>query len=125
MAKDLKGRKDVDLFINRYESYISDSTKYRTRVARPFNANCYRPSDAIDYVDVYSHEEPLVEIHMPRKSFSRLVERDEYYTELERNRGYNEMIVNKLRADERVRDDNPAVQQAYMKYLMLLELARK
>jgi len=38
---------------------------------------------------------------------------------------YGKKLCNMLHADERVRDDNPAVAKAYRNYLTLLELARK
>jgi hypothetical protein len=67
----------------------------------------------------------MVELHIPQHRFDELIERDEYLTRVERELDYNQKVVNMLREDERVRDQNAAVQKAYKNYLMLLELARK
>lgn len=68
--------------------------------------------------------EPMVEINMPQERFRQLVEKDRWYNNLEREAEHYKSIVEQYRNDERVRSRNPAVQKAWEKYLMLLELAR-
>ena len=67
----------------------------------------------------------MVEINMPQHRFDELIEQERYRSYLEDRAEHDAMIVQRLREDERVRDDNPAVQKAYRNYLMLLELARR
>ena len=38
---------------------------------------------------------------------------------------YDKKVLAKMRLDEQVRNTNPAVEKAYQKYVMLLELTRK
>lgn len=69
--------------------------------------------------------EQMVEMHIPQHQFRRLVDREAEFQDLIRHNEHANQVLQQHRADERVRDDNPAVQKAWMKYLTLLELARK
>ena len=70
-------------------------------------------------------EVECVEILMPKDRLEELEKLLDWFEDKERHIKHYEDIVNMLRADERVRIEYPAVQKAYMKYLTLLELARK
>lgn len=116
---------DVDKFLHKYESRagLSQQQYYR----KPPRMHMGRVVDYDPYEMTASFQierEPYVEMLIPQHKFRDLVERDRYLTELQRKNDYNQSVVEQLRADERVRWDNPAVDKAYKKYLMLLELCR-
>lgn len=115
---------DVHYFLRKFEASASISNQR------------YRRYKRIDYTDWIAHgspipttteteDEPMIDMTIPQHKFRDLIEREEYLSRLEQDYDYNQKIVNMLRADERVRDDNPAVAKAYRNYLTLLELARK
>jgi hypothetical protein len=110
----------VTLFKEKYNAEVNQSQR---RYARMPRYDYLQSRHAVDYI---THEyEYCVDVTLTKEQFHRLIEADQYTTELTRDRDYNQHIVDMLRADERVRMDNPAVSTAYKKYLMLLELARK
>jgi hypothetical protein len=115
-----KGR---ELFLRKYEAQGRTSPmRYARRI--PVSYRSWDDTKAPLYDSLVDHE-PMVELHIPQHRFDELIERDEYLTRVERELDYNQKVVNMLREDERVRDQNAAVQKAYKNYLMLLELARK
>lgn len=69
--------------------------------------------------------EQMVEMHIPKHQFQRLVERDSEMEDLVRGREWENQIIQNLRNEERIRDSNPSVKLAWERYAMLLELARK
>ena len=63
-------------------------------------------------IDYYSDREETVDMEIPRRSFEHLVEIDDEYTKLWQSQ-----------RDERyMREEHPAIKEAYEKYRMLLEL---
>ena len=82
-------------------------------------------NESIGKVHQEVETEPMVEINVPQHQFRRLVEREAEFQDLIRGNEHANRVLQQHRLDERVRDNNPAVQNAYKKYLMLLELARK
>ncbi len=119
---------DVDNFLKKYEAQAGLSE--RRQYAR------YKPMSVRDYhehysaMDVYEYQsfverEPYVEMYIPKHRFQELVERDRYYTEMSRHHDYATSVVNQQVQDEVVRKNNPAVETAWRKYQMLLELARR
>jgi len=80
----------------------------------------------INYDDV-----PLAEIHMPTDKLSALIDLEDYKDRLQRNlmspihsSGLAYSMLKEYEEECRIRHTNPAVQNAYEKYRMLLELAR-
>ncbi len=117
---------DVDNFLKKYEANAGISQhKYYAR-RRPFRADysMLTATAAYNYCD-HIDREPYVEMYIPQHRFQDLVERDHYYTEMSRNHDYATQVVNQMVADEVVRKNNPAVETAWRKYQMLLELARR
>jgi hypothetical protein len=109
------------VFQQKFEAHIEDSTKYKQYVRRmPYNM-----WDSKLPVDLDTEVVPMKSIHLTIDNLERLVRQQEFIENLERDAEYGKKVVNMLRADERVRDDNPAVAKAYRNYLTLLELARK
>jgi hypothetical protein len=115
----------IQQFTNKYEAKVGESReRYATmrRVAYPMwniksTASVYDHSTAYDY-------EYAVEVTLRRDQFVKLIENDYHYSRLQQQVDYNEQLVNRMREDQRVCMTNPAVQLAYDKYKMLLELSR-
>ena len=113
--------KDIKYFESKFEARIEDSKEYRQYVRRmPYmDWNSTLPFDAETQIV------PMKCIHLTSDSLERLVREQERMEHLESDAEYGKKLWTMLRADERVRDDNPAVAKAYRNYLTLLELARK
>lgn len=119
-----KNNKDVHHFLRKFEANASISNQRYRRYKRIDYRDWIAPGSPIPFT-TEAEDEPMIDMTVPQHRFRELVEREEYLTRLEQDYDYNQKIVNMLRADERVRDDNPAVAKAYRNYLTLLELARK
>jgi hypothetical protein len=108
-------------FESKYEARIEDSREYRQYVRR-MN---YMDWDGKIPFDADVEVVPMKAVHLTRDNLERLVRDQEMMDVLKDDAEYGKKLWNMLRADERVRDDNPAVAKAYRNYLTLLELARK
>ena len=64
-------------------------------------------------------------VHLTRDNLASLVAEQEYMQRLHDSDAFHKRIWTQLHEDKRVRDSNLAVEKAYQKYVMLLELARK
>ena len=115
---------DVRHFLNKFEAYGSISNRMHYRYRR-VNYNDWMSVGSPMPISTDVEQEPMIEITLPQHKFKELLAQEDYLERLEQSNDYNQKVVNMLRADERVRDDNPAVKNAWKKYLMLLELARK
>jgi len=114
-------------FAERFQMEVYSGNKVRRRIKgyKPLPVFC-SISDPIDY-DMRSMVEdvPCYDIIVPEDKLIDLVDTiDDLERTIHQDQHARDVLKN-LREDERVRQDNPAVQKAYMKYLMLLELARK
>lgn len=69
--------------------------------------------------------EQYIELLIPQEKFRELVDQEKYINHLEQLAHTSEQARDDYIRSERIRASNPAVQKAYEKYLMLLELARK
>jgi len=114
---------EVEYFIRKYEAQIEPSRK-RVAYKRP----PYNYALAFDEPYTYSvdiEREPCVEITLPPERFRDLLDQQHTLTRLMEDSGrYGEMLA-EMRAEERVRQDNPAVARAWRNYVTLLELARR
>jgi len=110
-------------FKKKYQADVGESPK-RLAVRRPIY-NDWRADYEFRAIYATHEYEQAIEVTLSRDAFVKLMEADYYYEQESRDHDYNRKIVDMLRADERIRCDNPAVDKAYKKYLMLLELARK
>lgn len=113
--------KDLKYFESKFEARIEDSKEYRQYVRR-------MPYDMWDGKVPFAAEAQVVPmkcIHLTTDNLDRLVREQELMDHLKSDAEYGKKLWTMLRADERVRDDNPAVAKAYRNYLTLLELARK
>ena len=116
-------------FYQKYDMWVHPSNRKMRRVPRMRNyTNLWNVdvSDAAVYQHTFDVEEvDCVDITMPADRLKELENMIQWYEDREGKIKHQEQIVEMLRRDERVRIENPTVQKAYMKYLMLLELARK
>ena len=117
----------LNRFAERFQMEVRLGNRVRRRIKglRPLPVIC--PIDSpIDY-DMRSMVEdiPCYEIVIPEDKLVDLVDTVDDLERTIHSDQHARDVLKMLRADERVRQDNPAVQKAYMKYLMLLELARK
>jgi hypothetical protein len=123
-SQQMTDEQEVNSFLKRHEATagLSRHKLYARRI--PVRYNEWLQDGGPIPFDQAVEREPMVEINMPQERFRSLVERERWYGKMEQEAEYYKRIVDQLRADERVRDDNPAVQKAWKNYLMLLELAR-
>jgi predicted nicotinamide N-methyase len=68
---------------------------------------------------------PMKAIHLTSQNLTKLVAEQEHLQRLGDEAKFGNRLWAQEREDGRVRDSNPAVEKAYQKYMMLLELARK
>lgn len=108
-------------FESKYEARIEDSREYKQYVRRM----PYHMWDGKVPFDTDVEVVPMKAIHLTRDNLERLVREQERYDRILDDAEYGKKIVSMLRADERIRDNNPAVAKAYRNYITLLELARK
>ena len=111
----------IKQFETRYKARISDSSKYYN-VSYPVWHKDWT-DNGLPLEQIFS-KEPTIEINLPREEFFGLIERDRYLSRIERDLDFSSRIMDEARMEERVRKNNPAVQLAYEKYKMLLELAK-
>lgn len=113
--------KDLKYFESKFEARIEDSKEYRQYARRM----PYYMWDGKLPLDADVQVVPMKAIHLTTDNLERLIREQERMEHLEQDAEYGKKLWTMLRADERVRDDNPAVAKAYRNYLTLLELARK
>lgn len=117
--------REVNQFLHIYEAQAGLSSHKLYYRRRPIRYTDWLADGSPLPFDQEVDREPMVEMYMPQDKFRRLVEREQEFRDMvSRNQDLFEKIQND-RADEAVRKENPAVEQAYRKYQMLLELARK
>jgi len=121
-AKQRYSDQDLEYFISKFECRVEDSREYNQYV-RP--APYYRDVCSSDDWRMETKITPMKAIHLTSDNLAMLVAEQERMELMESDAEYGKKLCNMLRADERVRDDNPAVAKAYRNYLTLLELARK
>ena len=68
---------------------------------------------------------PMKAIHLTSDNLAKLVAEQEHMQRLIDDAEQGKKVWREKIRDQAVRDENPAVEKAYQKYVMLLELARK
>lgn len=114
--------RDIRYFESKFNAKIQDSKEYNQYVIQ-------RPDFGYGW-DQMSYEDsnrvvPMKCVHLPAEKLEELIKEQEYISYIEKRSEHALKVLQMLRADEHVRDINPAVQKAYRNYLTLLELARK
>jgi hypothetical protein len=113
---------DLEYFISKFECRVEDSREYNQYV-RPMPY--YRDVCASDDWRLETKITPMKAIHLTSDNLARLVAEQEHLKHLSADAEYGKKCWEHERRDSMVRNKNPAVEKAYQKYLMLLELARK
>ena len=117
---------ELDRFTKRYEATISRSDRHYAR-HRPYSVSQYHSySSAIDYADyqTYVDRVQMVDIVMPEDRLRDLLTLEERLHMLENVNKAATQIINEHTSEEKVRKNNPAVQKAYEKYKLLVEMTR-
>ena len=68
---------------------------------------------------------PMKAIHLTSDNLAKLLAEQTLMDRLADDANEGKRIWRQEREDSRIRNQNPAVEKAYQKYVMLLELARK
>jgi hypothetical protein len=125
--------KEAKDFCRKYDAYVQDSSRMHRRAKR-VDYKIWSESDADSFQEMFQtipyQEVKCVEIHMPEDRFRALLEHDEWLETAGRQRGYqfaNDIqrashLVEQHNRETRIRHSNPAVQLAYEKYQMMLNL---
>ena len=114
---------DLEYFISKFECRVEDSREYNQYVkqSHPYHRDFY----STDNYKVEAEIVPMKAIHLTRDNLASLVAEQEYMQRLSDDVERSKRMWVQQREDREVRDSNPAVEKAYQKYVMLLELARK
>jgi len=113
---------DLEYFISKFECRVEDSREYNQYV---------RPSSY--HQDFYDRDSfqmdtkitPMKAIHLTSDNLARLLAEQEHMQRLTDDAEQGKQVWREKIRDRAVRDANPAVEKAYQKYVILLELARK
>lgn len=114
---------DLEYFISKFECRVEDSREYNQYVRQA-------PSYHKDFYDTDSFRMqteilPMKAIHLTSDNLARLVAEQEHMQRLSDDAEYGKRVWADECRDRMVRKENPAVEKAYQRYVMLLELARK
>jgi hypothetical protein len=113
---------DLEYFISKFDCRVEDSREYNQYVRQtPY----YRDFYDTDNYKMETEILPMKAIHLTSDNLSRLVAEQEHMQRLSDDAEQGKRLWVQQREDRQVRDSNPAVEKAYQKYVMLLELARK
>jgi hypothetical protein len=121
-AKQRDSAGDLEYFISKFECRVEDSREYNQYV-RP--APYYRDVCASDDWRMETKITPMKAIHLTSDNLARLVAEQERMEHMKSNAELGIRMWDQQCRDQMVRDNNHAVDKAYQKYQILLELARK
>jgi hypothetical protein len=113
---------DLGYFISKFECRVEDSREYNQYV-RPttYHKDFYdRDSFQMDTKII-----PMKAIHLTSDNLARLVAEQERMEHMKSDAEQGKRMWDQKCKDQMVRDKNPAVDKAYQKYQILLELSRK
>jgi hypothetical protein len=113
---------DLEYFVSKFECRVEDSREYNQYV-RP--TSYHRDFYDRDSFQMDTKITPMKAIHLTSVNLARLVAEQEHIQRLTDDAEYGKKVWANERRDRAVRDTNPAVEKAYQRYVMLLELARK
>jgi len=114
---------DLEYFISKFECRVEDSRQYNQYVRQA--PSYHRDFYDTDRSKIETEIVPMKAIHLTQDNLTRLVAEQEHMQRLSDDVAFGKRIWTQLHEDKRVRDSNLAVEKAYQKYVMLLELARK
>lgn len=114
---------DLEYFVSKFECRVEDSREYNqyVRGPNPYHRDFYDS----DNFKVETKIVPMKAIHLTSDNLARLVAEQEHMQRLGDDAEQGKRMWDQQCRDQMVRDKNPAVEKAYQKYQILLELARK
>jgi len=114
---------DLEYFIGKFECRVEDSREYNqyTRQVPSYHRDFYDSDRSKMETEIV----PMKAIHLTSQNLTKLVAEQEHMQRLNDEAKFGNRLWMQSREDGRVRDSNPAVEKAYQKYQLLLELARK
>ena len=121
-VKQRTGTGDLEYFISKFECRVEDSREYNQYVRQ---APYYRDFCGGDSFKMETEIVPMKAIHLTSDNLARLVAEQELMQRLGEDAEIGKRAWDHERRDRAVRESNPAVDKAYQKYVVLLELARK
>jgi hypothetical protein len=113
---------DLEYFISKFECRVEDSREYNQYMRQAPHHRDFYDSDSFK---IETEILPMKAIHLTRDNLASLVSEQERLQRLSDDVERNKRMWVQQREDREVRDSNPAVEKAYQKYQLLLELARK
>jgi hypothetical protein len=120
-AKHRDSAGDLEYFISKFECRVEDSREYNQYV-RP--TSYHQDFYDRDSFQMETKIIPMKAIHLTSDNLARLTAEQEHMQRLSEDAEYGKRMWDQERRDRIVRDKNPAVEKAYQKYQMLLELCR-
>jgi len=121
-VKHLDSAGELEYFVSKFECRIEDSREYNQYVGpMPY----YRDVCSSDDWRIETKITPMKAIHLTSDNLARLLAEQEHMQRLTDDAEQGKQVWREKIRDRAVRDANPAVEKAYQKYVILLELARK
>jgi hypothetical protein len=122
-AKQRDNAGDLEYFIGKFECRVEDSREYNqyTRQVPSYHRDFYDS----DSFKVETEIVPMKAIHLTSDNLARLVAEQERMEYMKSDAEQGKRMWDQQCRDQMVRDENPAVDKAYQKYQILLELSRK
>ena len=109
-------------FESKFEARIEDSKEYRHYMRQVPH---YRDFHDLTSYKLETEIVPMKAIHLSSNNLERLIAEQRHLDSLQNDAEEGKRLWAEARRDRMVRDENPAVEKAYQKYTMLLELARR
>jgi hypothetical protein len=112
----------LEYFISKFECRVEDSREYNQYVRPPAYHKDFYDRDSFQMDTKIT---PMKAIHLTSDNLARLVAEQEHMQRLSEDAEQGKRMWDQQCKDQMVRDKNLAVDNAYQKYQILLELARK
>ncbi len=109
-------------FRKRFQMHVEKSKRHYRHRSAPISYRSWSEANIPYQQEI--EKEPLLKVYVSEEHYERLVKREQEIEELERENFRFKKIENETFNEMGVRNKNPAVQKAYEKYKMLLELSR-
>jgi hypothetical protein len=113
---------DLEHFISKFECRVEDSREYNQYVKPTAYHKDFYDRDSFQ-MDVKIT--PMKAIHLTSDNLTRLLAEQEHMEHMKSDAEQGKRMWDQQCRDQMVRDKNLAVDNAYQKYQILLELARK
>jgi hypothetical protein len=113
--------RDQKYFESKFDARIEDSREFKQYVRQM----PYYKWDGREPYNVDTQVVPMKAIHLSSDNLAKLLAEQNLMDILMKDADQGKRIWRQEREDRHIRDQNPAVEKAYQKYTMLLELARK